>query len=320
MTEIIRLQTLLSQELTRRFERSMALVFTDVVDSTPYFAQFGDEAGRRLQQQHFDLLERCLPTHEGRIVDTAGDGAFAVFASAPAALQAMSSLRNLVALHNAAQPFEHQLRLRIGMHWGRVLTDGTQVTGEAVNLSARVVGTAAPGEIRLTDALFLQLAPALRARTRALGATMLKGIAHEVELMQLQWRDPALFPSQVLVRETGECINLPPLDTVRFGRGEGPDATRVNDVPLHLPDAAATLQISRRHFELRSHPEGFIFKLLTSQPTEVDGVRLQRDQECPIRPGSYVRVARVMCLEFISPALHAPLRMDETRVGLGTMA
>ena len=43
MTEIIRLQTVLSQELTRRFERKAALAFTDVVDSTRYLAQFGDE-------------------------------------------------------------------------------------------------------------------------------------------------------------------------------------------------------------------------------------------------------------------------------------
>ena len=104
MTEIIRLQTLLSQELARRFERSMALVFTDVVDSTHYFAQFGDEAGRRLQQLHIDLLERCLPVHEGRIVDTVGDGAFTCFASATAGVQAMVALRNLVAAHNVGQP------------------------------------------------------------------------------------------------------------------------------------------------------------------------------------------------------------------------
>ena len=56
MTEIIRLQNLLQQELTRRFERYMALAFSDIVGSTPYFARFGDAAGRQLQQLHFDLL------------------------------------------------------------------------------------------------------------------------------------------------------------------------------------------------------------------------------------------------------------------------
>ena len=46
MTEIIRLQNQLQQELTRRFERPLALVFFDIVGTTPYFGRFGDAAGR----------------------------------------------------------------------------------------------------------------------------------------------------------------------------------------------------------------------------------------------------------------------------------
>ena len=53
LTEIIRLQNQLSAALTRRFERPYALVFSDIVGSTAYFARYGDEAGGRLQQQHF---------------------------------------------------------------------------------------------------------------------------------------------------------------------------------------------------------------------------------------------------------------------------
>ena len=85
LTEIIQLQDRLSQELKQRFERSLALVFTDVVGSTEYFARFGDEAGRGLHQRHLDLLRDVLPRHDGRVVDTAGDGAFTVFTRVQAA-------------------------------------------------------------------------------------------------------------------------------------------------------------------------------------------------------------------------------------------
>jgi class 3 adenylate cyclase len=91
MTEIIRLQTLLSHELARRFEVDAALAFSDVVGSTAYFARFGDEAGRQLQQLHIDLLAAGLPDHGGRIVDTAGDGVFACFPIAAPAAAAMSN-------------------------------------------------------------------------------------------------------------------------------------------------------------------------------------------------------------------------------------
>ena len=78
-TEMIQLQTQLGEAVKRRFEKQLCLVFTDVVGSTAYFARFGDAAGRGLQQRHFDLLRHALPAGGGRIVDTAGDGAFAVF-------------------------------------------------------------------------------------------------------------------------------------------------------------------------------------------------------------------------------------------------
>ena len=90
MTEIIRLQDLLSQELTRRFEKHLALSFSDIVGSTPYFARFGDEAGRKLQQRHFDFLQQAIPPAGGRVVDTAGDGAFLVFPTVEAALAVAS--------------------------------------------------------------------------------------------------------------------------------------------------------------------------------------------------------------------------------------
>ncbi len=318
MTEIIRLQTVLSQELTRRFERSAALAFTDIVDSTGYFTQFGDEAGRRLQQLHLDLLEQSVPAHDGRIVDTAGDGAFASFASAPAAASAMMALQNLVSSQNVSRPRPHQLRLRIGMHWGHVLTDGVQVTGDAVNLCARLAASSQPSQIRLSRDLFQELGPDRRHLCRPLGNLPLRGIARSVEILELQWRDASRFPSQVLVRESGECIFLPAHDTVCFGRGETQLNATANDVLLALPDPVACRQISRRHFELRSRPEGYVLKALSNQLTEVDGVAMHRDQELPIRPGSTVRLAHVMNLEFVSPGLGNDVAIDETLSNTGS--
>jgi class 3 adenylate cyclase len=312
MTEIIRLQTVLSQELTRRFERSVALAFTDIVDSTSYFSQFGDEAGRTLQQLHLDLLAECLPAYGGRIVDTAGDGAFACFAAGPAAADAMVVLQRRVSVVNLSRPRAQQLHLRIGLHWGDVLTDGVLVTGDAVNLCARLAASAMPCEIRLSRALFQQLGVEQRHRCRPLGHVALKSIARNVELMTLQWRDPARFPSQVVIRESGERIVLPPRDTLSFGRADTQDGATANDVVLSLPDAIAAKQISRRHFELRSRPEGYVLKALSLQDTEVDGIGMQRDQELPIRPGSCVRLAGVMTLDFVSPQLGPDIAIDET--------
>jgi class 3 adenylate cyclase len=305
MTEIIRLQNLLSEELSRRFEVSAALAFSDVAGSTAYFARFGDEAGRRLQQLHFDLLGPCLPAHGGRIVDTAGDGAFTCFASAAAAAQAMSQLLNGVTEANAHREREHQLILHVGLHWGRVLSDGAQVTGDAVNLCARIAGSAEPGQVRLSKDLFQQLGAQLRLMCRPLGAVALKGVGRSIELMSLDWRDPARFPKVAIVRETGQTFTLPAQDIVSFGRLETIDGVPGNDIVLSLPDPKATRLISRWHFELHRRIDGYLLRAVSSQPTVVDDVLAVAGQELRIRPGSSVRLSGVMTLQFESPQLRA---------------
>ena len=129
MAEIIRLQNELQQELTRRFERQAALAFSDIVGSTEYFSRFGDAAGRQLQLLHVDLVGECLARHQGRLVDAAGDGAFLTFPTADGAIGALMKLQTSVSRANAARSREHQLRLRMGAHWGPVLTGAARRRG-----------------------------------------------------------------------------------------------------------------------------------------------------------------------------------------------
>lgn len=313
MTQIIRLQEALSRELKRRFERELALAFSDVVASTDYFARFGDEAGRRLQQRHFDLLTPRVAAASGRVVDTGGDGAFVVFGSAEAAAQAFTDLANAIALDNLTSGREHQLRVRVGIHWGPVLTDEQLVTGDSVNLAARVTQSATPGEIRLTQEVFQELPNSVRLRTRPLGLVELKGIPRLIPVFALDWRDHDAFPDAVRILETGQVIELPNQDTIRFGRLRENDGLPANDVVLLLPDETATRKISRWHFELRRHPSGFMLRPISEQPTEVDGVPVAKGNEVPIKPGCVARVGRVATLEFFSdPIPSAPGSADAT--------
>ena len=194
MTEIIRLQNLLQQELTRRFERPMAVAFSDIVASTPYFARFGDAVGRQLHQLHFDLLGQAASEAQGRIVDAVGDGVFCVFPGADAGVRGIVAFQQAMARENAARAREHQLSVRIGLHWGSVLTDGTLVTGDSVHVAARVARAAEPGGVCLTRQVFLEFGPELRLHCHPIGARELKGLTQPFELLELDWRDPAAFP------------------------------------------------------------------------------------------------------------------------------
>jgi class 3 adenylate cyclase len=315
LTEMIQLQTRLGEALKRRFTRQLCLCFADLVGSTPYFARFGDAAGRGLQQRHVDLLRSALPVGLGRSVDTAGDGVFAVFPEVEGAAAALIEFEHRVSLQNVAYAREHQLVVRAGLNFGPVLTDGEAVTGDAVNLAARVCASANPGEIRITESTFRELSPQRRVLCQGLGPVTLKGVAAPVSLLALRWRDESCFPARLRVVQTGEELALPPLDVITFGRLRDQGGVQANDVVLNLPDPEKALRVSRWHFELRRRPEGFLLRSVTDRSTEVDGVAVQRGQDVPLRPASRVVLSGVVTIEFLpenaTPAPDGPATTAE---------
>ena len=299
MTEIVRLQDTLSRALVRRFEQKLALAFSDVCGSTAYCARYGDEAGKKVLQRHLDLIQRVLTGAEGRIVDTAGDGAFLCFPTLDGAARALIELQRAIALDNDGRPVEHRLATRIGLHFGSALSDGEQVSGDSVNFSARVAASAEPSEIRLSLQAFHELSDVvLRLRCRKQKAVGLKGLSEPVELLVLDWLDPAIFPAAVRI-DGGPEQKLPPRDIIRFGRLKEQNGEAANDVLLESSDPAASNRISRWHFELHRSSTGFVLRSVSISPTEVDGRSLQKGQTAPIRPGSTVRVGGVLTLEFL---------------------
>jgi class 3 adenylate cyclase len=315
LTEAIRLQSELSAIISKKFQHPLALVFSDIVGSTPYFARFGNEAGRSLQQRHFDHLQSAITDRGGRIVDTAGDGAFLCFPQVEAACSAMTELQRKISADNFHRPREHQLAVRIGIHWGNVLTDSVVVTGDAVNLCSRVAGSSRPGEIRITRQVYSELPSALRMRCKPLEPIELKGIEHKVVLMELIWWDPSRFPEFVRIENSGEQVQLPALDTISFGRISELDGVKANDVVIKLPEERLNNMVSRWHFELRRRPDGFVLRSVSSQLTEVDGRVLQKGEEAEVRTGTSVTLAKTIVIKFLSSQRGAPDPQHTALVG-----
>lgn len=302
MTQIIRYQAMLQQELTRRFEKQLVLAFSDIVGSTPYFARFGDAAGRQLQQLHFDLLMQGITPHGGRVVDTAGDGAFIVFDNASAAVQGVVAVQRAVSQANLARSRPHQLQLRLGLHWGPVLTDGTAVSGDSVNLCARVASSSEVGEIRLTRELFHELGSAARVLCQPVGQVELKGVSRAVEVLRLEWRDRSQFPTQLRLEPSGEVIDLPAQDIISFGRLREHEGSPANDVVLTHPDPQLARHISRWHFELRRGPQGYCLRSLSDTVTEVNGAPAPKGQDVPVKPGARIQLAGALALVLLPPS------------------
>jgi len=317
MTEIVRLQSQLQQELRRRFERSLLMAFSDIVGSTPYFARFGDAVGRQMHQLHYDLIGQAAADAQGRIVDAVGDGVFCVFPDAEAGVRGIVAFQQATARENAARAREHQLTVRIGLHWGSVLTDGTLVTGDSVHVAARVARAAEPGGVCLTRQVFLEFGPQMRLHCHPIGTRELKGVAQPVDLLELDWRDPAAFPRSVLIEETEQQIALPQQDIVSFGRLHEPEGARANDIVLFHPDPARSRQISRWHFELRRAPDGVRLRTLSDGVTTVDGQPVGKGIDVPVRSGTRIGVANTLMLRLAGPVHAAADDADSRTMMLG---
>ncbi|MCA9492535.1 MAG: adenylate/guanylate cyclase domain-containing protein [Myxococcales bacterium] len=302
LTELVRLRDAVSRALASRFERHMTLVFTDIVGSTDHFARHGNESGRALQQRHVDLVTQVIAARGGRVVDTAGDGAFLCFPDVAEATAAMIALQDRVAHDNEPRAPHHRLALRVGIHHGRVLTDGTIVSGDPVNTSARIAAAADPETILISSEATEELLDAdLRTRCVRPRKLILKGLPEPVRAYQLAWRDPLRFPSMVVFAD-GTTQDLPDKAVIRFGRLPSLDGSPGNDVVLLADDSDRINRISRFHFELHRHADGYVLRSVTNAATTVDDEPVQRGEEREVRPGTRIGVSNVVTLELASPS------------------
>ena len=300
LTDIIRLQNQLSEVISRRFEKSCAVVFSDIVESTRYFAKFGDEAGRRLQQQHFDLVTEALRGTGGQALDAIGDGILLAFPYVESAIDMMVKFRQAHWSLTCRLPMDQQWTTRGAIHWGRVLTDGTMIAGDTVNLCSKIVTTARPGAILVSKNAFSKLPTHVRTICRSIGTVPASGTADAIELFRLSWHELFKMPILIRVEETGERIFLPDQPIISVGRLPSTHGSPANDIVLRLTDEHLTNQISRWHLELRRQSNGLVACSLSDKPTFVDGRPMLKGETCPVIIGTKICLSNVATLQFLS--------------------
>ncbi len=126
-------------------ERALvAVLFTDIVDSTKRAAELGDKAWRALLDRHDEIQREQIGLFKGRIVDSAGDGTFATFERPDRAIECAQALIAALAKEN--------VRIRAGVHFGDVeLRDDGRVGGMTVHVGARILSLSKPGEVLISQ-------------------------------------------------------------------------------------------------------------------------------------------------------------------------
>src|SRR5882724_12291369 len=163
-----------------------AVLLTDIVGSEGLIEQ--DEVG--IISHWLDLVDRVkrdiLPPNNGRLVKSLGDGMLLDFADVRSAVSAALAIQHERKRANARRPADRQIMLRTGLEVSDVIVEENDVFGRGVNLAARLMGLAGPGEIVVSQHVRDGLTPSLDADVEDLGDCFVRHVAQPIRAYRIR--------------------------------------------------------------------------------------------------------------------------------------
>jgi adenylate cyclase len=137
--------------------RLAAVLIADVVGYSRLMSLDEEDTHLRLTDFTKAAIEPIIAEHRGHLVRIAGDGFLCEFESAADAIFCGLDLQDrLAGPENSVEP-SRRLRFRIGVNTGDVITGDGDISGNSVNVAARLEGLAPPGQIYVTQSVRDQL-------------------------------------------------------------------------------------------------------------------------------------------------------------------
>src|SRR5262245_47386852 len=137
------------EQVAAVMRRLAAIVFADVVGWTRLIERNDVETLHAWKALRTELIEPKIREHGGRLLEIAGDAVVIEFPSAVGAVAwAIETQRGLSQPEGESHPL--RLALRIAINVEDVIVDNEKLIGDGVNIAARILELAAPGEIVIT--------------------------------------------------------------------------------------------------------------------------------------------------------------------------
>ena len=157
-------------------------MFTDIVGSTNLAEALGDGAWERLLRWHDETLRAVVAGAGGEVVKSTGDGFFVAFDTARSGVDCAVSIQRALVDHRDKTGFAPSVR--IGLHTAEANQRGSDYSGTAVHVAARVAALAGGGQILATAETFAEVAdvPSSAERTEAI-----KGVSGPVSVAEIAW-------------------------------------------------------------------------------------------------------------------------------------
>ncbi|MEA2498643.1 MAG: hypothetical protein QOH26_1048, partial [Actinomycetota bacterium] len=192
--------------------KTVTVLFADVVDSTGLGERLDPERVRALMSRYFELVREALERHGASVEKFIGDAVMAVFGiphlhedDALRAVRAALDLGPAIASLEDTDASGTRIQVRVGLNTGMVVAGDPSagqnlVTGDAVNVAARLQQAAEPGEILIGDETYELVRHAvevgearpleLKGKSGAVNARSVLGISEQSEALARRARSP----------------------------------------------------------------------------------------------------------------------------------
>jgi len=178
--------------------RLTAILAADVAGYSRLMGADEEGTHAQLKAHRHDLIDRRIKKHRGRIINTAGDGLLAEFASAVEAVRCAVEIQRAMITRNTNVPAGSRLEFRIGINVGDVIEDGSEIFGGGVNVAARLESIAPSGGVCISRQVLDQIEGKLRLQFREMGRQNLKNIARPIEVFAIDLHDGASKAARIL--------------------------------------------------------------------------------------------------------------------------
>jgi adenylate cyclase len=161
-----------------------AILLVDVVGSMRLYQQKGDNVASRQITGRIGLLRKLIGVAGGEFINSRGDEVLATFADPQSALKLVIDI-----LKPGATT---ALEFHVGLHFGTIVRARGEIFGDAVNLTARFMATANPGEAIISQEFVDKLQPTARVLLHYLDEMTFKGKSQPQKVYTLATDDHSL--------------------------------------------------------------------------------------------------------------------------------
>jgi len=186
-------------------------------DIAGYSALMGADEARTVTdlKGHQAVILPMVAQFGGRIIDTAGDGILAEFASIVNAVECAVAIQEKMSERNADVELQRRMKFRMGINLGDVIYDDDRIFGDGINVAARLENIAEPGGICISGKVHDEIRSKMNLLYEDLGDCVLKNIANPVRVYNIRLSGAAARRTRV-APNTISAQNLWLRSTVRF--------------------------------------------------------------------------------------------------------